>query len=249
MTGFKLTNWICADVSPAFHGWCLFMQMQARCSDVCVYDLMHWIAQIQLKDYENWAKLLGSIGIKTYQHQCSDVTTESNCPSAHCSWQRNNCENYFNWQEVFSLLLPNWCKRFEVKYLIIMIKVSRTWVGWVCEWKIATAAASIQPIINYCVCFSLRWRQNGRDSVSNHQPYDCLLNRLFRRRWKKISKLRITGLCAGNSPGTCEFPAQMASNAENVSIWWRHHVGILYVSVNGVINGFYSAPIHYISYR
>ena len=23
---------------------------------------------------------------------------------------------------------------------------------------------------------------------------------------------------------TGEFPAQMASNAENVSIWWRHHV-------------------------
>ena len=38
------------------------------------------------------------------------------------------------------------------------------------------------------------------------------------------SKPRITGLCAGNSPVTCEFPAQMASNAENVSIWWRHHV-------------------------
>ena len=35
--------------------------------------------------------------------------------------------------------------------------------------------------------------------------------------------LRATGLCAGNSPGTGEFPAQMASNAENVSIWWRHH--------------------------
>ena len=25
-------------------------------------------------------------------------------------------------------------------------------------------------------------------------------------------------------PGTGEFPAQMASYAENVSIWWRHHV-------------------------
>ena len=37
------------------------------------------------------------------------------------------------------------------------------------------------------------------------------------------SKLRATGLCAGNSPGTGEFPAQRASNAENVSIWWRHH--------------------------
>ena len=36
-------------------------------------------------------------------------------------------------------------------------------------------------------------------------------------------KLRVTGLCVGNSPGTGEFPAQMASNAENVSIWWRHH--------------------------
>ena len=24
-------------------------------------------------------------------------------------------------------------------------------------------------------------------------------------------------------PVTGEFPAQMASNAENVSIWWRHH--------------------------
>ena len=30
-------------------------------------------------------------------------------------------------------------------------------------------------------------------------------------------------LCAGNSPVTGEFPTQRASNAENVSIWWRHH--------------------------
>ena len=73
---------------------------------------------------------------------------------------------------------------------------------------------------------SLHWHHNGRDSVSNRQPRDCLLNRLFRRRSKKTSKLRVTGLCAGNSPGTGEFPAQMASNAENVSIWWRHHVVI-----------------------
>ena len=70
---------------------------------------------------------------------------------------------------------------------------------------------------------TLWWRHNGCDSVSNHQPHDCLLNRLFRRRSKKTSKLRVTGLCVGNSPGTGEFPAQMTSNAENVSIWWRHH--------------------------
>ena len=70
---------------------------------------------------------------------------------------------------------------------------------------------------------TLQWRHNEHDSVSNHQPHDCLLNRLFRRRSKKTSKLRVTGLCVGNSPGTVEFPAQMASYAENVSIWWRHH--------------------------
>ena len=34
----------------------------------------------------------------------------------------------------------------------------------------------------------------------------------------------VTGLCVGNSPVTSEFPTQRASNAENVSIWWRHHV-------------------------
>ena len=71
---------------------------------------------------------------------------------------------------------------------------------------------------------TLQWRHNEPDGISNHRPHDCLLNRLFRRRSQKTSKLRVTGLCAGNSPLTGEFPAQMASNADNVSIWWRHHV-------------------------
>ena len=71
--------------------------------------------------------------------------------------------------------------------------------------------------------FTLQWRHNVRAGVSNSQPGDCLLNRLFRRRSKKTSKLRVTGLCEGNLPVTNEFPAQRASNAENVSIWWRHH--------------------------
>ena len=79
-----------------------------------------------------------------------------------------------------------------------------------------------RPVTNNHI--SLQWRHSGRDGVSNHQPHDCLLNRLFRRRSKKTSKLRVTGLCSGNSPGTGEFPAEMASYAENVSIWWRHHV-------------------------
>ena len=40
---------------------------------------------------------------------------------------------------------------------------------------------------------------------------------------KEKSKPRVTGLSEGNSPVTGEFPAQRASNAENVSIWWCHH--------------------------
>ena len=55
------------------------------------------------------------------------------------------------------------------------------------------------------ISITLQWRRNGRDSVSNHQPHDCLLNRLFRRRSKKTSKLRVTGLCAGNSPGPVNY--------------------------------------------
>ena len=71
---------------------------------------------------------------------------------------------------------------------------------------------------------SLQWRHNEHDGISNHQPYDCLLSRLFRHGPKKISKLHVTGLCEGYSPVTSEFPTQRASNVENVSIWWCHHI-------------------------
>ena len=82
----------------------------------------------------------------------------------------------------------------------------------------------VSNIANAIAAGALQWRHNEHDSVTNHQPYESLINRLFGRRSKKTSKLRVTGLCAGNSPGTGEFPAQRASNAENVSIWWRHYV-------------------------
>ena len=81
----------------------------------------------------------------------------------------------------------------------------------------------------FVILTPLEWRNNERDGNSNHRRLHCLLNCWFRRRSKKTSKLRVIGLCAGNlpvngSPVTGEFPAYKASNAENVSIWWRHHV-------------------------
>ena len=107
-----------------------------------------------------------------------------------------------------SLVFAVWCVRWGV-----------TGALWCTKWPspIQTGAALATSI--RC---ALQWRHNGRDGVSNHRPHDCLLKRLFRRRSKKTSKLRVAGLCAGNSPETGEFPTQMASNAEKVSIWWSH---------------------------
>ena len=85
---------------------------------------------------------------------------------------------------------------------------------------------------------TVQWRYNGRDSISNHQPHHCLLSRLFRRKSKKTSKVRVTCICTGNSPVTGEFPAQIRVNSPHK--WpvtrkmfpfddvimidpWRHH--------------------------
>ena len=112
------------------------------------------------------------------------------------------------------------------KDLVVLNLFRKTW--WTCLNFFYHLSTEIAQVFKYQSHDTLQWRQNGRDSVSNHQPHDCLLNRLFRRRSKKTSKLHITGLCAGNSPETGEFPAQMASNAENVSIWWHHHEWFVY---------------------
>ena len=71
--------------------------------------------------------------------------------------------------------------------------------AWACPLSVLGPAAARS-------CLSLHWRQNDHDGVSNHQPHGCLLKRLFRRRSKKTSKLRVTGLCAGNSPGPGNSP-------------------------------------------
>ena len=57
-----------------------------------------------------------------------------------------------------------------------------------------------------------------------------------RRRSRKTPKLRVTGLCSGNSPETDEFPAQMASNAENVSFWWRADIISVVMTIYFYVN-------------
>ena len=117
-------------------------------------------------------------------------------------------------------LITHPCFQFQQRFSWTTIAV-RAWISKNNRW--ITIGCDYLSML-WSGMNSLQWRHNGRDSVPNHHPHDCLHNRLFRRRSKKTSKLRVTGLCAGNSPGTGDFPAQMASYAENVSIWWRHHV-------------------------
>ena len=62
-----------------------------------------------------------------------------------------------------------------------------------------------QKIISFTIVYSAVY--SGADQRTHHPP----------RHWP----------FAGKSPGTGEFPAQMASNAENVSIWWRHNDAFL----------------------
>ena len=96
------------------------------------------------------------------------------------------------------------------------------------------------------VLLSLRRRRNGCDDVSNHQPHDCLLNRLFRLRSKKQSKLRVTGLCAGIHRGPVKSPHKWSVtwkmfSFDDVIMWslsaWRSLPPVFLVSHCAETNG------------
>ena len=70
-----------------------------------------------------------------------------------------------------------------------------------CDVIMATMASQItSPTVVYSTVYS---------NAADQRRYQCSASLAF---------------FAGSSPGNGEFPAQVASNAENVSIWWRHHV-------------------------
>ena len=117
-----------------------------------------------------------------------------------------------NDQRLYSGVWVAYGKRWEftlITWTYIRLQVSNQW------------SSSYTPI--YKSTIPCQWRHNECGGVSYHWRLDCLLNRLFKRRSKKTSKGSVTGRCKGNSPVTGEFPTQRASNAEIISIWWRHH--------------------------
>ena len=69
-------------------------------------------------------------------------------------------------------------------------------------------------------------RRNGRlhhnDVIMSVMAYQITGVSIFAQLLTEAMR-RAISLCAGKSPVTGEFPAQEASNAVNVPIWWRHH--------------------------
>ena len=92
--------------------------------------------------------------------------------------------------------------------------IRTTWIDW--------GLWCVVAVRNWCGLV-VQSRHDERYDVSNHRRLACLLNRLFRRRSKKTSKFRITGLCEGKQSVNGWFPSQRVSSTENVSIWWSHH--------------------------
>ena len=166
-----------------------------------------------------------------------------NCPLALAALGRN--QRFTRYPPVINHHLV-WCnyqialKKFsmppvlKVSLLRYRILIQKSWPYYkVCPHINALIIKPPAPHLDW-ICklpASLQWSHNEHNSVSNHQPTDCLLNCLFRPRSKKTSKFRVTGLSAGNSPLTGEFPAQMASNAGKVSTWWSYHAVSKYASI------------------
>ena len=133
-----------------------------------------------------------------------------------------NVLNLFHAGRYFSspTFQSSWFKRSEVR---------------LCEQKYLPGWMTCCPTISLLeAVLSLQWRHNGHDSVSNHQPHDCLLNRLFRRRSKKHQSAASLAFVRGIHRDRW-IPRTNGHNAENVSIWWRHHVFWIFCIVLRVV--------------
>ena len=71
--------------------------------------------------------------------------------------------------------------------IIIWSNVDSLSTGFLKPWNSTEISTKIQVQGNAYECIALQWRHNGCDGVSNRQPYDCLLNCLFRHRSNKTS--------------------------------------------------------------
>ena len=89
--------------------------------------------------------------------------------------------------------------------------------------------------VDLYTAWTLQWRHNGRDGISNNQRLACLLNRLFRHSSKKTSKLRVTDLYEGNLPMNSPHKRPLTRKMSpfddvimKMATRWRHDIYKLY---------------------
>ena len=96
----------------------------------------------------------------------------------------------------------------KVEWSLLLLLLSNTWFNWkkvpvllVKIAAIATVGKAHPKNFAYITVTS-----NQRHSISKHRQIYCLCRRLFGRRSKKTSKLRVTGLLWGESIGNRWIP-------------------------------------------
>ena len=107
---------------------------------------------------------------------------------------------------------------------------SKTWI-WKCRLQVCSLFVSaimcyatipttfaVPVLRNHCVDVTMSAMASQITSLT--MVYSTVL---FRPRSKKKLCSASLAFVRGILAVACEFPAQRATNAENVSIWWRHH--------------------------
>ena len=89
---------------------------------------------------------------------------------------------------------------------------------WFCMWKLTIISLIwISPIIHYIGAIMTTM---APQITSLTVVYSTVYSDADQRKHQSSASL----VFVGEFTGTSEFPALRASYAENVSIWWRHHV-------------------------
>ena len=116
----------------------------------------------------------------------------------------STCTTWHVWW--FQNAFLDFCDEFGVLKIVIW---GICFFNYLDKWRVCNVVHAFRDMCGHhgsTKCITLQWRHNEREGVSNHRRLNCLLKHLFRRRSKKTSKLRVTGLCEGNPPVTGGSP-------------------------------------------
>ena len=112
-----------------------------------------------------------------------DVKKRHNKCWSNSSMKCNSKSHYKCWFGSNIKLSDIW----TLRYRLILISQLNSWKHWPVCLHVNIDKNDISMSMRLA-CFrdrSSEWRHNEHDGVSNHQPRNCLLNLLFRRRSKK----------------------------------------------------------------